>query len=213
MRVDLELLERWLSGWSLARGLPLPQRAGGGLVVEVGWPEQLRRHVFVDAGAALQACAAQILQHRVFLKAAVDVDTLRHALPPRWTIERPRYLMYRAMPMAQAVPLPAGYALQSAIEHGAHIIRIVAADGQTAATGGVVLHQGTAIFDRIVTAPAHRRKGLASALMYALDAVAGDADRLLVATDEGRALYLSLGWQELAPYSTAVLAESQPGDD
>lgn len=106
MRVELQLLERWLSGWSLARGLPLPQRADGGLVAEVGWPEQLRRHVFVDAGAA---------------------------------------------------------------------------------SGNRDLRP-------------HRN-------------VAGDAERLLVATAEGRALYLSLGWRELAPYSTAVLAEGQPGDD
>src|SRR5262249_52721479 len=56
--IDLDLLERWLCGWSLSRGLPAPQRADGGLRVDVGWPEQRRRHVFADAGAALQACAA-----------------------------------------------------------------------------------------------------------------------------------------------------------
>lgn len=38
MNVDLNLIERWLTGWTLARGVPLPTRHGGGLVVEVGWP-------------------------------------------------------------------------------------------------------------------------------------------------------------------------------
>jgi len=39
MPLDLDLLTRWLTGWSLARGLPLPQPDGDGLVAEVGWPE------------------------------------------------------------------------------------------------------------------------------------------------------------------------------
>lgn len=48
-----------------------------------------------------------------------------------------------------------------------------------------------------------------SAVMLALDALAAAddyaAERLLVATGACRALYASLGWQVLAPYSTAVL--------
>ena len=59
LHLDLPLLGRWLTGWSLARGLPLPQPVVGGLVVEVGWPEQVRRYVFVEAGEALQACVAR----------------------------------------------------------------------------------------------------------------------------------------------------------
>lgn len=206
----LDLLERWLAGWSLARGLPLPARCGGGLVVEVGWPEQLRRHVFVDAGPALQACAARIDQPRIYLKAAVDTATLRRALPDRWTIEQPRYLMRRSAPMAGQAAAPAGYALRTALEHGAHVLRYVDAGGQTAAQGRVVLHQGTAVFDRIETMEGQRRRGLATAVLLALDALAAadgnPAERLLVASAAGRALYASLGWQVLAPYSTAVLA-------
>ncbi|RFP11457.1 MULTISPECIES: N-acetyltransferase [unclassified Duganella] len=204
--LDLELLERWLAGWSLARGLPLPRRDGGGLVVEVGWPEQLRRHVFLDAGPALQACAARVDQAGIYLKAAVDTEAMRRALPASWTIEQARYLMHRAAPMAGQAAAPAGYALQTSTEHGAHVVRYVDANGQTAALGRVVLNEGTAIFDRIETMEGYRRLGLASAVMFALDALAGDAERLLVATEAGRALYASLGWQVLAPYSTAVLA-------
>ncbi|MBV6325352.1 GNAT family N-acetyltransferase [Duganella violaceipulchra] len=207
---DLDLLERWLAGWSLARGLPLPQRDGGGLVVEVGWPRQLRRHVFLDAGPALQACAARIEQHGIYLKAAVDTETLRRALPARWTIEQARYLMQRAGPMAGRAAPPAGYTLQTSMEFGAHVVRYVDANGRTAAQGGVVLNAGCAVFDRIETMEGHRRKGLASAVMAVLDTRAAadgqTAERLLVATEAGRALYASLGWQVLAPYSTAVLA-------
>ena len=209
--VDLNLLERWLTGWSLARGLPLPARFGGGLTVEVGWPEQLRRHVFLDAGQELQQCAARISEPFVYLKAAVDPGQMRQALPERWQIERPRYLMSCTTAMAGAAALPAGYGSDVRLEHGAHVIRFVDGAGEVAATGGVVLHRGTAVFDRIGTLEHHRGKGLATALMFALDelaAAAGVSERLLVATEAGRGLYLKLGWQVLAPYSTAVLPAS-----
>jgi GNAT superfamily N-acetyltransferase len=214
MEVELCLLERWLTGWSLARGLPLPRHHGGGLVVDVGWPDQVRRHVFADAGSALQQCAANTHEPFVYLKAAVDPARLRLALPERWRVETPRYLM--AAPALAPAPaamrrspaLPAGYVFNMDQEHGACVIRVFDAAGQAAAIGRVVLVGGTAVFDRIETFAPHRRKGLASALMAALDALAEQgavSERLLVATEAGRALYLGLGWQVLAPYSTAVL--------
>ena len=205
--LDVQLLERWLTGWSLARGLPLPRPCGGGLVVDVGWPEQVRRHVFADAGVALQACAARLQVPGVYLKAAVEPAALRRVLPQRWRLDPPRYVM--AGPMAQApAPLPAGYAAQASREHGAAVLRVVDAAGQAAATGRVVVHGGSAVFDRIETREAHRGKGLATHLMGALDAVAAEAgvrERLLVATEAGRALYQRLGWRVLAPYASAVI--------
>ncbi len=206
--VDIGLLERWLAGWSLARGLPPPRHHGGGLVVDVGWPDQLRRHVFADAGCALRECAAQIHAPFVYLKAAVDSHQLRLALPARWQIEPARYLMERPAPMGAPETLPAGYQASIVKEHGASVIRVADAAGQAAAIGRVVVHATTAVFDRIETFAPHQRKGLGSALMAALDALAqqgGVSERLLVATEAGRSLYLALGWRVLAPYSTAVL--------
>lgn len=207
--VDIRLLERWLTGWSLARGLPPPRPHGGGLVVDVGWPDQLRRHVFADAGSALRECAAQIQAPFVYLKAAVDPAQLRHALPARWRIEPARYLMAHPAAMRAPAPLPEGYRASIDAEYGASVLRVVDAAGQAAANGRVVVHGATAVFDRIETLAAHRRLGLGSAVMAALDALAqqaGVAERLLVASEAGRALYLALGWRVLAPYSTAVLA-------
>lgn len=208
MQIDLDLLERWLAGWSLARGLPLPVRRAGGLVVEVGWPEQLRRHVFVDAGSALRECAAGIQEPFVYLKAAVAAEQLRRALPAQWTIEMPRYLMHCTAPMAVRAMLPAGYTVRVDVEHGAQVVLIMDAAGDLAAIGRVVLQRGAAVFDRIETVAAHRRRGLGVAVMATLDELAqhgGATERLLVATAAGRALYEHLGWHVLAPYSTAVL--------
>jgi GNAT superfamily N-acetyltransferase len=208
MKLDLSLLDRWLTGWSLSRGLPLPTDDGGGLVVEVGWPDQLRRHVFVNAGRELQECASKIHAPFIYLKAAVDPEQMRRALPARWRIDSPRYLMARPAAMAAPVAPPAGFTASIAVEHGAHVVRFADAAGQAAATGRVVLNDGCAVFDRVETFEPHRRKGLGSAVMCALDALAehaGASERLLVATEAGRALYESLGWRVLAPYSTAVL--------
>lgn len=205
--IDLPLLERWLIGWSLSRGLPLPVQQDGALTVEVGWPDQLRRHVFLDAGAALQACAREIQAPFVYVKAAVPSAQLRQALPARWQIESPRYIMRHDGPMPIAAP-PAGFTKEIATEHGARVVRFIDTDGKVAASGGLVVYQGTAVFDRIETATAHRRRGLGRAVMGALEQLARDAGaskRLLIATEAGRSLYLQLGWQELGPWSTAVL--------
>ncbi|WP_426210971.1 GNAT family N-acetyltransferase [Massilia sp. TWP1-3-3] len=67
----------------------------------------------------------------------------------------------------------------------------VDAHGATAATGRIVLRAGTAVFDRIGTLAPYRGKGLATALMCALDelaARAGVSERLLVATEAGAGL-------------------------
>lgn len=209
MNVDLSLLERWLTGWSLARGLPVPRHHAGGLVVEVGSADHLRRHVFAEAGNALRECACQIHEPFVYLKAAVDSDELRAALPQRWEMGSPRYLMYRPVAMAGSVALPSGYAMNVRVEHGAYVVRFTDSSEQTAAVGRVVLNRGTAVFDRIETHVEHRRRGLGAALMFTLDNLAekaGVTERLLVATEAGRDLYKSLGWMVLAPYSTAVFS-------
>ena len=206
---DLALLERWLTGWSLGRGWPLPTQHDGGLHVEVGQPEQLRRHVFAEAGPELQRCAAQVTEAFVFMKAAVHSDVLRAALPARWKIEPLHYVMAGPERMHGEAPLLPGYQLVVDVENGGHVACVKAANDEMAAIGHVAIHGGCAVFDRIGTEEAHRRKGLASVIMHALDAIAreaGASERLLVATDAGRALYENLGWRVVAPFATAVLA-------
>ena len=207
MYVDLDLLERWQRGWSLARGLPMPVRESGGLKVEVGYPDQLRRYVFADAGGDLQSCGLAISEPCVHIKAPVDMATLRASLPQHWQMEELRYLMRCDGPMRGKPDLPPGYAASEETEFGARLVRVLAQDGTTAAIGRVAVCAGSAVFDRIETSDAHRRRGLASCVMLALDRLAaqdGARERLLVATEAGRPLYTHLGWELLSPYSTAI---------
>jgi GNAT superfamily N-acetyltransferase len=206
--IDLPLLERWQMGWSLSRGAPMPVREHGGLRVEVGIPLQLRRHVFLDAGPALQQCAEQIRDPYIQLKASVAPAVLRAALPKRWEIEPPGYLMRSLNSLSARVKLPPGYEIQESTEHGAILVRIVHSNGEVAASGRIAIHDGCAVFDQIVTDELHRRLGLGTVVMQSLDALASKAkvnERLLVATEAGLGLYSGLGWQLLSPWSTASL--------
>jgi GNAT superfamily N-acetyltransferase len=204
------LIEAWVTGWSLARGLPLPFRQAGGLCVETGTAWELRRHVFLDAGPALQACAAQIQAPLVFLKAAVAPDVMRASLPNRWKIDGAACLMQGPAATPGNAPLPPNYHVSLTAEHGGYLVRVIHSSGQSAASGRVAVHAGCAVFDQIITEEAHRRLGLGTVVMLNLDDVArraGATRRLLVATEAGRALYERLGWTVLAPWSTAVLLD------
>lgn len=210
MRLNLPLIEAWVTGWSLARGLPLPFQHAGGLCVETGTAWELRRHVFLDAGPALQACAARIHAPLIFLKAAVAPDVMRASLPHRWNVDGAAYLMLGPAATPGHAPSPPDYHVSLATEHGGYVVRVTHAGSEPAASGRVAVHAGCAVFDQIMTEEAHRRRGLGTVVMLHLDAVAGQAGatrRLLVATEAGRALYERLGWTVLAPWSTAVLLD------
>lgn len=104
--------------------------------------------------------------------------------------------------------MPQGYQTSFENQHGAHVVKVIHDSGDLAASGRIVLHGQTAIFDQIETAETHRRRGLGSVVMQSLDSIAKQAginERLLVATEDGRALYTRLGWSVISPWSTAVL--------
>jgi GNAT superfamily N-acetyltransferase len=87
-------------------------------------------------------------------------------------------------------------------------VAILGEDGTLAASGYAAETSEAFVFDRIVTAPAHRRRGLGAGVMAALRAMRSrhDVPELLVATEEGRCLYQRLGWRVLSPYATAERA-------
>jgi len=87
--------------------------------------------------------------------------------------------------------------------------RIIAPDGDVAASGCAAETADVFIYDRIETAQEHRRKGLGVAVMAALGSArrSSAAAQLLSATEDGRMLYEKLGWTVLFPLATAAIAE------
>ncbi len=212
MRSDLEtasLLETWLIGWALTRGCAPPLVHGGGWRVEVGLPDQLRRHVFASDCATLRELGDTVTEPWVWLKACMRHDQMRAIMPPRWRVRaEPSWFMRFDGAPPPASRVATGYELRAFDEAGAHVIQVHAADGTQAARGRMAVVGDCAIFDRIRTEDAHRRRGLGRALMAALHARAharGAVRGLLAATQDGHALYTTLGWEVQSPYASAVI--------
>ena len=207
---DLEtaaFLKTWVAGWAITRGVSPPIEDGPGWRVQVGEPDQVRRHVFAGDNPTLRDLGATVTEPWIWLKAFMHHEALRALLPPRWRVDGPSYFMrFEGAPPAGR--LPAGYALREFDEAGVRLVQVLAADGAQAARGRLAMVGDNAIFDRIRTADDHRRRGLGRAVMAALHAHArarGAARGLLSATRDGHALYLTMGWRVQAPYSGAVI--------
>lgn len=90
------------------------------------------------------------------------------------------------------------------------VIRILTENNEVASEGRVVIIDDLAIYDRIITNSNHKRKGLASFLMKELENIAlskGVFKNFLVATQEGKSLYESLGWELYCFYTSIVITK------
>jgi GNAT superfamily N-acetyltransferase len=205
--VDPDLLASWLTARSIARGLPAPVPDHGGLRVDTGLPNELRRHVFAGPDAGINELARDITDPRIVIKMCGPREQLLARVTPRWHLQPVGYLMIKE-PGRNPVPsLPPGYWMQVATEAAVTTARIFAEDDTLAASGYAVEYEGVFVFDRIATDAMHQRQGLGAALMAALGTAQQSqaAQRVLVATEQGRALYATLGWRVLSPYSTVAL--------
>jgi GNAT superfamily N-acetyltransferase len=205
--LDPHLLHAWLTARSLARGLPMPVPDHGGFRVDTGSETETVRWVFPRMGEGLKELARTIHQPRQFVKVCDTAEALRAALPAHWTIHAPSHVM-RANGIMPRRQLADGYAI--AIEQSGAVtsVRIVTDTGNLAASGYGAETDGAFVYDRIVTEAQHRRKGLGHVVMQTLHEARRNPNsvELLVATDEGRALYETLGWGKIASYASASIA-------
>jgi len=97
--------------------------------------------------------------------------------------------------------------------NGQSFLFVVVVDGSLAATARYgVADDGDIVVDRVSTAPAFRRRGLARRVMTALAAHAareGHRRALLISSDQGEPLYRSLGYQPVAPVRVYIKAAPQ----
>ncbi len=203
----------WLTARSLARNLPPPIPDRGGFRVETGSATELRRWVFAGMDGGLRALGFELAGPRQFIKVCASDDELRAALDARWQLRPSSFFMMAGPQRSRPRPLPSAYRLECQSRGPVVIARIVASDGSLAASGHAAQTAGAFAYDRIETAPAHRRRGLGNIVMHALrdGRAAGSDPEILVATEDGRALYESLGWSVLAPYATAVIPDGSGG--
>ncbi|GAB3347262.1 hypothetical protein GCM10027430_06570 [Lysobacter tyrosinilyticus] len=183
----------------------MPDR--GGFRVDTSSKDEVCRWVFPEVCEGLSELGRELTADRHFLKLCGAEQDLRNALPPQWKIQPTRYFMRAGSAQTDAKPLSDGYVIRCE-EMGSNICAAVfAADGSLAARGHAAEAAGVFVYDRIETAVGHRRKGLGASVMSALGALRRSpaAPQLLVATEDGRKLYETLGWWVLSPYATAVI--------
>jgi len=205
-----ELLLAWGCGWAASRGTSQPQPLGGGAWrIEVGLPGHRSRDLLPAWDVErLQAWAAGIERPGTWIKALVDPAELQ--LPPLWQRHATEYLMSTPL-RPEAIPaLAAGY--RGELVQGSDTLDYIvhAASSDIAAKARVGLSDGYAIFDQVVTDPAHRRLGLGRHAMtqLSLAAQARGADTgVLVATEDGRALYSAMGWRVDSLMTAASVGE------
>jgi GNAT superfamily N-acetyltransferase len=209
---DPQVVEAWVKGWTLARETPPPVRDRGGFRVDVGWPEQRVRYVFPRLAEGLQHLANTVVDPWVFLKVCAPPETLRALLPPRWVIRPLGFMMVCSGPMcADETTLPEGYTLDLTEDLPVPIARVLTANGEVAAIGRAAMAWDFVIYDRVETHVDHRRRGLGRTVMKALERIGrtrGKTQGVLVATEDGRGLYESLGWRTHSLYTTTVIPGS-----
>ncbi|MEV6808786.1 GNAT family N-acetyltransferase [Streptomyces sp. NPDC051132] len=209
-RSTAEAVRTWVEGWAVSRGAARPTPRPWGFTVDVGLAGEVARHVVTAADeATVRKLAENTTAPRIPLKAFVPARTLAAWLPPGWTLlDGHAVLMAAGLDGVEAPPrLPDGYRLLG--WDRADVTRVVvrAADGSFAARGQLAVTGRAAVVDQVETHPAHRRRGLGRVVMGTLaeaGARQGARAAVLGATDEGRALYETVGWQVVAPLSAAA---------
>jgi len=214
LEADPDIVAAWVAGWALSRGAPPPVRAFGGFRVEVGLPDQKARIVFPAASPRVRLAADATPETNILLKVCARPELVRSHLPADWQIKPLSFMMTTDELVGAPYGLGEGYRVRREQESGGSSVQIFAADGELAASGRVFFVASDAIYDRIETHPAHRRRGLGQVVMRELGCLAldhGACRGLLVATPDGRALYNRLGWRLHALYTTAARRAADPG--
>ncbi|MEV3987862.1 GNAT family N-acetyltransferase [Streptomyces sp. NPDC049837] len=175
----------------------------------MGAPNQVARHVLPYAHeSAVRRAASSVTVPHTWLKVPTDPQVAGEWLPRGWVADRAESGHLMAVDLRATDPVaPSGYAASVETRDGVTYMLVRDASGGHAAQGQMALLGDATVIDRVVTHEAHRRRGLGGFVMRSLvDLAVADGATLgvLGATDEGRALYETLGWQTYAPLAACV---------
>lgn len=201
-----ELVMAWGRGRAVSRLTAPPVPVPGGFEVAVGRPSREVRQVFhtytaESLAAAAERCSAPGRQIMI----AGPHDLLRDSVPATWTMDPAGHLMAVAFAPTRC-RVPDEYLLSIETEGALTVARMRYVTGDLAASARLGRDGEFGVFDKVVTDPAHRRRGLGATLMRALSGHAvslGMRWGLLVGSDEGRMLYEHLGWTFVADFPGA----------
>ncbi|MCL6299868.1 GNAT family N-acetyltransferase [Streptomyces kronopolitis] len=140
------------------------------------------------------------------MKMPAEPEEIESWLPRGWVREENGHLMAVDL-MATGPAAPAGYTATVETVGAVTCVRVLDAAGEQAAQGQMASLGEAVVVDRMVTAQAHRRRGLGNFVMRTLADRAletGAVLGVLGATDAGRALYETLGWKKHATLAECV---------
>ncbi|MEV0133967.1 GNAT family N-acetyltransferase [Dactylosporangium sp. NPDC050688] len=212
-----ELAVRWQRGWAAARALPTAEEVGPGLRVRCLQPGRAVEYVALDRDPpSLRDLAGRVAaepEPTWLTVPTTDAATTATVLEAAGLVllKRAELLMTTDLRTHPAPPPASGYTVTSGVADAVITATVLAGSGGVGARGTMGLTGPDGVADRIETLPAHRRRGLASALMGALAAAAvpaGATHGILIASEEGRHLYAKLGWRPAAD----VLIATTPGN-
>jgi GNAT superfamily N-acetyltransferase len=219
-----QLVIRWQLGWGVARGVPGADDLGDGLRV---WCQQPSRDVEIIAlHADDDPPSVGRLADRLRREDSVAWLTVPTREPAKVAdaLLAARLVVAKGAEQLMTIQLgdhprhevPAPYRLDIQTRASVIFASIYHDSGKLAASGVMGVAGADAIADRIETAPAHRRQGLAKAIMGALAHAAverGAQHGVLVASEEGQHLYAALGWRGAADVLIAVIPDSDGAAD
>ena len=210
-----ELVERWHRGWIAADGLTSEYRDGH-LVVHVNRPHRQYEWIATDdADTSTLAHIVAATEEPNWLSVPTHSPVKGAAVLEEagLVVARPdETFMRRALADHPAFDAPAGYAVEVTRDPVIKV-RVLAPDGEEAASGLMAVAGEDAIAHRIFTEEAHRRRGLGSVVMGALAREAvrdGATTGLLFSSTEGVHLYRKLGWERI---SDLVVAQNAVARD
>ncbi|MFF0743908.1 GNAT family N-acetyltransferase [Streptomyces sp. NPDC004111] len=212
-----DAVRAWTQGWAVSRGSADPVPQPWGVTIDIGLAQAVSRHVLFDRYASDEATVTKLVRPDAapgtWVKFVEPPEAVAPWMPDNWEYDTPGHLMTLPLVPGTAAPdVPPGHTLRTWTRAGLTKVLVLAADGGLGVRGQVAVTGRTAVIDQVETNPLHRRKGLGTLVMRTLEACAaeqGAEDCVLGATDEGRALYTTLGWHRVSPL-TGIFRPTPP---